>query len=93
MPELIRNPADQEWRSAFEPGQRLAVRERFMGVAAGQELEIVDAAEETAEGGDWPEWVAVLLADYESATSSVRPMPLSTAPLRQAIEDGTLAVR
>lgn len=87
MPELLQRPADDS--TAIEAGQRLSVRERFWGIEAGQELEVVDVSEETTDDGEYPAELTLRVAGAETWAGAAS-VPYHGVDVRSAVEAGVL---
>lgn len=87
MPELLQRPADND-STEIEAGQRLSAQERFWGIDAGQELEVVDVSEETADG-EYPEELTLAVVGEETWAGPAN-VPYHGDDLRSAVEAGAL---
>lgn len=90
MPELLQRPTGD---SELEVGQRLSVRERFVSLDAGQEVEIVDVSEETTED-DYPARVTLQVAGQElPALVGPSEMDYHGSDVKQAVDRGSLELQ
>ena len=90
MPQQRQAPAEDR-SIVVEPGQRLAVRERFLGMAAGRELVVESVSAETIGDSDVPRRIVLEPAGAAGPTSAPRPVRCHGADLAAALSQGVLA--
>jgi len=92
MPQLLQRPAEDD--TQLETGQCVSVRERFLSLDAGQEVEVVDVSEETVADGEFPEHVTLQLTGVE-LPSLIEPavMDYHGSDIKQAVDNGTLELQ
>lgn len=89
IPQQLQTPAEDR-RTDIEPDQRLAVKERFLGMAAGRELVVDAVSAETVGDSDVPRRIVLEPAGATGATAAPRPVRCHGADLAAALSQGLL---
>lgn len=89
---MLQRPADED-STDIQTGEQFQVRERFLGLSAGQEVEVVDASEETTADGDVPEELTLRLLGPVTGTIATSEMPYHGDDLQQALDRGALELQ
>ncbi|MFD1589431.1 hypothetical protein ACFR9U_20845 [Halorientalis brevis] len=89
MPQMLQRAADDR-RPDVKPGQQFTVHKRFVGLDAGQTVEVVDASDETLADGAYPERLTLQLTGSERLWAGASEMPYHGDDVRAAVERGDL---
>ncbi len=92
MPQMLQRAADDR-SPDVQPGQQFTVRKRFVGLDAGQTVEVVDVSEETLEDSAYPERLTLQLAGSERLWSGASEMAYHGDDVRAALERGDLELQ
>lgn len=92
MPQMLKRPADDK-SPDIQAGQRFTVRNRFVGLDAGQTVEVVDASDESLADGEYPESLTLRLSGSETLWAGASEMPYHGDDVRAAVERGDLELQ
>lgn len=90
MAQALQRPADS---TEIEAGQTLQVRERFVGLTEGQEVEVVDVSGETLTDGGYPARIDLQLSGYETSPFAAREESFDGLDVKRAVERGALELQ
>jgi hypothetical protein len=90
MVHALQRTAD---RTDIEAGQTLQVRNRFVGLTEGQELEVVDVSEATLVDGEYPARIDLQLSGYEMSPFAAHEQFFDGLDVKRAVERGALELQ
>lgn len=92
MPQMLQRPADEQGPD-IQPGQQFTVRRRFVGLDAGQTVEVVDVSDESLADGEYPTALTLRLSGSETLWAGASEMPYHGDDVRAAVERGDLELQ